>query len=350
MEKVQAWIDSLGPYIICNWSEPIEVWLARRIGMVTGSKIGVILGYASWQTPLQLLLEFRHPDETRPVAKHSSGWLRMEIGTRAEEPIRETAEADPNRPGRYESIANPARLIRHPEYEWAACSPDGLAWSAELGKCLIEIKNTNIGMLHKYTTDDGEPCMPSNYRAQVLWNMACTGADTGILVANFNGDIKYRVIERNEADIEMLMGKAERFLEAVKNDDAMLLMDIVEDAASTNKLMNELFRKSTGAEFSIDDPALDDSIAECIDVRAQIKGLTERKSGLEAAIKAQLATGKRMDTARHKVTWGQSLGRERFDSESFAAAHPQLATQYTVKGLPYRTGLRLTAKKEKTDG
>ena len=346
-KKAQAWIAEILPFIICNWSESLESWLAKRVGLMTGSKVGGALGYSSYMTPLQLMTEFQYPEQVKSVEKYSSSWLRMEIGSLAEEPIRKVAEADPARPGLYESIENTARLIRHPEYEWAACSPDGLAWSEEYGRVLIEIKNTNIGTMHQYKTDDGSPCVPSNYKAQVLWNMACVRADVGILIANFNGDIKYRVIERNEQDIEMLFSRAEMFLRAVETQDASLLMDVIEGATAMNKTMNELFRKSTGAEFTVCDPELDAAIDECIEVKKQIKELTERKDGLEAQVKRSLATGKVMETGKYRVSWGQGQGRAKFDRKQFALEHPQLAQQYTQDGLPYRTGLRMTQRKEK---
>jgi predicted phage-related endonuclease len=346
-KKAQAWIAEILPFIICNWSESIESWLTKRVGLMTGSKVGGALGYSSYMTPLQLMAEFQYPERVEPVEKYSSSWLRMEIGSLAEEPIRKVAEADPARPGRYESIENTARLIRHPEYEWAACSPDGLAWSEEYGRVLIEIKNTNIGTMHQYKTDDGSPCVPSNYKAQVLWNMACVGADVGILIANFNGDIKYRVVERNEQDIEMLFSKAETFLRAVETQDASMLMDIIEGASAMNKTMNELFRQSSGAEFSVSDPEIDSAIEECIDVKRRIKELDERKDGLEAQIKRALATSRVMETSKYRVSWGQGQGRAKFDRKSFSAAHPDLAQQYTQDGLPYRTGLRMTQRKER---
>jgi len=345
--KAQEWLQALEPLIICKWGEPDEAWLEKRVGLITGSKIGAILGYSNFKTPIQLMNEFRFPDEVSPVEKFSSSWLRMEVGTVAEEPIRKAAEADPARPGQYDTIPNTARLIQHPEYAWAACSPDGLAWSDELGKCLIEIKNTNVNTLHQYRTEDGSPCVPLTYKAQVLWNMACTGADTGILVANFNGDIKFRVITKDDTDISMLIAKAQVFLRAVETQDPVMLMDVIEGAAMMNKTMNELFRKSTGAEFTVCDPELDSKIEQCIETKKLLKELAEKKDLLEGEIKKVIATGKVMETEKYRVSWGQGQGREKLDSKSLAAQHPEIAKQFTSRGLPYRTGLRLTQRKEK---
>jgi len=315
--------------------------------MMTGSKIGVVKGYASWQTPLELLTEFRHPEEVKPIEKFSSAWLRMEVGSRAEEPILETAQADPLRPGAYQAFDVPGRLIGHPEFEWAGCSPDGLAVSEELGRCLLEAKNTNVGTLHKYPTDDGTECMPSQYRAQVLWNMACCGADTGILIASFNGDIKYRVVRWDDDDVALLMSSAAAFLDAVASDDATKLMDIVEDAAAMNRLANELFRRSSGAEYSIADPDLDMCIEQCIDVKRRIKELQEVKDGCEARIKSQMAESKVMETSKYRVSWGQAQGRTSFDSKALAAEDPATFERYNRQGKPYRTGLRMSQRKEK---
>lgn len=68
---------------------------------------------------------------------------------------------------------------------------------------------------------------------------------------------------------------------------------------------------------------------------------------MEAQVKRSLATGKVMETGKYRVSWGQGQGRAKFDRKQFALEHPQLAQQYTQDGLPYRTGLRMTQRKEK---
>ena len=346
-KKAQAWIAEILPFIICNWSESLESWLSKRVGLMTGSKVGGALGYSSYMTPLQLMTEFQYPERVEPVEKYSSSWLRMEVGSLAEEPIRRAAEADPARPGMYESIENTARLIRHPEYDWAACSPDGLAWSEEYGRVLIEIKNTNVNTLHQYKTDDGSPCVPSNYKAQVLWNMACVRADVGILIANFNGDIKYRVVERNEQDIEMLFSKASMFLRAVETQDASLLLDVIENAEAMHKVVKQLFRKSDGAELSVSDPEMDALVEELVDVKRLFKDAASRKSALEGIIKGRIGRASRMVTSRFSVTWSQRAGSPSFDKDGLAAKYPEIFKEFTREGLPHRGGLTLTPKKEK---
>ena len=346
MEEARAWMAALSPHIICNHSATDDEWLGKRVGLMTGSKIPGILG-VGYNGPLDMLREFKSPGESVPVEKYSPLWCKMRIGSLAEKPIGETAYADPGRPFCYEPIADVPRLIRHPDYAWAACSPDGLAIGSGGEKILIEIKHHKMSMKKSYETDSGGELVPSKFEAQNLWNQFCTGADVGLMVSWFGEYVLFRVVERDEAVIESMRERAELFLEAVKTDNPLLMMQVIEDAEAMNKAMGELFQRSTGAEFSIDDPELDAAIAECIDVRKRISELKVLKSGLEVKIKSAVGTAKKVHTSRYNVTWSAKQGRDKLDREGLAEKYPEIVKEFTQKGLPHRSGLFLTQRKEK---
>ena len=347
-KAAQAWLEELAPRVMVDKGASDEEWLPKRVGMMTGSKIPEVMGIG-YNGPLDVMSEFKHPELVRPVELYSESWFRMKLGSLAEEPVLLKCQADPARPLGYQSIECPGRLIRHPVYDWAACSPDGMAM-CEAGdtRILIEAKfHAQVSMKQQYFTDDGDECMPSKHKAQCLWNAAVLGADIAVLCAGF-GDAShlFRVVPLHKPDIEMMFTKAQLFLQAVANDDTMALMGIIEDAEAMNQVMKELFRRSTGAEMSVCDPELDSDIEALIDIKKQIKELESRKSGLEAVIKSRVGTARRMLTSRFRVTWGQGQGQDRLDRKALAAKHPELVEQFTQRGLPYRTGLRLTQRKE----
>jgi len=348
-KKAQAWIEELAPRVIVGDEATDEEWLAGRVGMMTGSKIPEVLGIG-YNGPLDVMSEFKHPELVRPVELYSESWFRMKLGSLAEKPVLLKCQADRARPLGYQTIGCPGRLVRHPEYEWAACSPDGMAMCDEGNiRILIEAKfHAQVSMKRQYETDDGDECMPSKHRAQCLWNAAVLGADIAVLCVGF-GDCShlFRVIPLHKSDTEMMFAKAQMFLEAVTNDDSMALMGIIEDAEAMNEVIKEIFSNSTDTEISICDPELDSDIETLIDIKKQLKELESRKSGLEAVIKSRVGTARRMLTSRFRVTWGQGKGRDKFDRAGFAADNPNLAQKYTQAGLPYRTGLRMTPKKEK---
>lgn len=346
-KKAQAWIEELAPRVLVPAGASDEEWLAKRVGRVTGSKAPEIMGIG-YNGPLEVMAEFKHPELVRQVDKYSDAWMRMEMGRVAEPVTAAKAYADPSRPFGYEPIADIPRLIGHPVHPWAACSPDGLAIGSDGQRILLEYKYHSITMKGQYTTDDGDECMPSKFKAQCLFNADDVVADVSILGAAFSdGTHLFRVIENDQTDIDMMYSKCEMFLEAVETDDASALMSIIEDAEAMNKVMNELFRHSTGEGICINDHLIDGDIANLIDIKKRIKELELDKSGIEARIKGCMGTAKRLETAKFNVSWGQGKGRDKFDRAGFAADNPNLAQKYTQAGLPYRTGLRMTPRKEK---
>jgi len=105
-----------------------DAWLQQRIGKVTGSRIGTILGHNKYQTRAQLMREMVReakgapsefvvtPDVQRGVDREDSSLMTLSLETGIQ----------------FEK----AGFIQHPKYDWIGVSPDALA-----DTCGAEIKN-----------------------------------------------------------------------------------------------------------------------------------------------------------------------------------------------------------------
>jgi len=107
--------------------------------------------------------------------------------------------------------------VRHPDFEWAACSPDRYTLSHETGELGgVELKTVSFWMWLR-TWKRGQ-LIQQSYLMQVQWTMACTGMDWWDLAAlyqqepdgEFDAFVEW-TIHRDEELIEMMMTKARAF-------------------------------------------------------------------------------------------------------------------------------------------
>lgn len=139
-----------------------EEWLkARGIG---GSDIGAIMGLTSFKSIDDVFLDkvFGSKDEKSEV---------MERGTKAESHIRDLFALST-----YDEfkVQNPPKgnwIVRHSEFPYMTCSPDGLLTDLKTGKKGgLEIKF--VDLRSKAQREKWDNKIPDNYYAQAAWYMA----------------------------------------------------------------------------------------------------------------------------------------------------------------------------------
>ena len=178
-----------------------EAWLEARQGKITATLI------AAASTPKgfeESLIKLR--GESEPITDNSY----MEFGRRME-PFISLYVKDV-----YGVIPN-EWLIAHELYPEFVATPDGIAWHEPV---ISEVKTTG--------TDWGEwKSVPIAYRRQVQWQMYVTGAERCVFAWLLREDNEGRfqspwlepktlVIDRDEKEIEKLLGVAENLLEKIK--------------------------------------------------------------------------------------------------------------------------------------
>lgn len=107
------------------------------------------------------------------------------------------------------------RLVRDPECEHVAATPDCWIDHPELGRVVGEIKLTGYPWrLKKDDPPDASP-VPIDYQIQCQVAMACTGLQHAIIVAQHSNVSHPHIIERHDGVIERVRREAPIFLAEV---------------------------------------------------------------------------------------------------------------------------------------
>jgi len=138
-----------------------EEWHKQRVGMITGSRVGAILGLNPWSSRDDVMREMVR--EYHGAEKEFIGNVATEYGKVNEYNARFELEIE------HEIEVEETGFHVHPDYPWLGASPDGLvgnSWVAEI-KCPYGLRNDKDP---KFKTSTEQP----HYLAQMQIEMACT--------------------------------------------------------------------------------------------------------------------------------------------------------------------------------
>ena len=299
------------PIALCSSGATREEWFKVRseFNGMTGSVAPIFFSAVSYNS-----LEKEYDKRVNDSPQSAAGWQALK-GTILEPYILEQAlkVETAERALKFEIVETPA-FIRHPLYDWAACSPDFLAVSLDPHVCeqfgtrcanrLLceplricgEIKHRDGTQSYKYR--DGATQLSE--RAQTIWNTCCADADVGLLLVDMLGDVKPYIIKR-DLDFELKMFKAARdFLTAVKAGDRSKLLELSDKAEERWSIVRSSY-KGLGTEESAEDPELDKAVAT-------LQSQKEARKKAETEIKKQSAIiGNKMRGAEHLITQEYSI-------------------------------------------
>ena len=263
-------------------------WLEGRRSLITGTDIPVLLGISPWKCEADLA------DEKLGLSTTAST-TRMRIGSALEDLNLDEYEALTGR-----RAVRFRTMIRHPDLEWAAASPDA--------RCVGERRLVEM----KWTTSrsrfaDG---LPQDVAAQVAWQLACTG---------------YPVADVSVLTPDGLMPPFE-----VAADPA-LFADLVTIAADFRRRLAEggPFARD-GARIRRDHPADDgteitadgdvvEAVQALITTRTSRKRLEDDEDRLMSAIQARMGDAAAMRGPGWQITWKRTKDRTDTDWKSLAS-------------------------------
>ena len=163
-------------------------WLARRRKGITATDAAVLLGYHPWRTPLDVWLDKLDPRDDAPT-------FAMLRGRALEGPLADEYE---RRTGHF--VTKPPLLLAHPQHPLMLASLDRDIHSAQRGAGVLELKSEHDRDRAREWWDGD---LPDYYASQVLWQLAVTGLDYGVVFADVLGRFEMRTLRRDldwEAD------------------------------------------------------------------------------------------------------------------------------------------------------
>lgn len=170
-----------------------QEWFAARVGRLTGSRIGAVLGLSPYATRDDVLREMVR--EFAGADREFTGNVATEYGTKHE----------PDALSEYEAvtghIVDEAGLIVHPQHEWLAASPDGLV-------------NDNHGVEIKcpYSGDLKAIEEQPHYMAQIQLCMAVTGRGTWDYFAWAPNAHRLQTVQAEDGWLDKHMPELEAFM------------------------------------------------------------------------------------------------------------------------------------------
>lgn len=193
-----------------------EAWLKNRIRGIGGSDISAVVGMNPYKTNVELWME--KTGQTTPEDISEKDYVKY--GTEAECHLRELFKLDfPQYAVDY--VEN--NSFTNSKYPWAVVSLDGWLTDEDGRRGVWECKTTNI--LNSMHREKWNNHVPDNYYCQVLFYMAVTEAEFGVIKAQlktvFDGipyiQTKHYFIEREDvqSDIDFLMQKGAEFWQYV---------------------------------------------------------------------------------------------------------------------------------------
>jgi len=138
-----------------------EAWFKQRIGMVTGSRVGAILGHSPFSTRADIMEEMIR--EHQGIAKVFQGNAATQYGSFHEDLA--TADLELLHALNVKEVG----FVKHPTIEWLGASPDGIIDD----ETVIEIK-CPYGKRNDKTPEFKTAAEQPHYYAQMQVEMICT--------------------------------------------------------------------------------------------------------------------------------------------------------------------------------
>jgi len=226
-------------------------WFAARVGKISGSRVGAILGVNPYSKPKDVLRAMVR--EALGADNEFKGNFDTDRGNRLESTIVGLFEVETGL-----VVRDSPPLQIHPNYKWLAASPDGFVGDDEL----IEIKAPR-----KIKTLEEVP----HYIAQIQLQLECTGRKLCYFV-QYQEDIDLLDIQEVRHDPNWLKDNFEKL-------DMFLheYHDIISDPSRHTEFLED-------ETLIIEDPEFLGAAEELADISAKIKELTQ----LEKAYKSKL--------------------------------------------------------------
>ena len=196
---------------------------------------------------------------------------------------------------------------------------DGVCDAPIYGDCIFEAKTASA-----FKANEWEDAIPDEYMLQVQHYMAVTGYKAAYIAVLIGGNMfRWRLIERDEELIAMLIQLEEKFWEYVKNGTP----PPIDGSEACTKYLAEKYSESVAspvAELPFEaEKLLKDYNAAC----EKLNSITEEKQLAENKLKQLLGSNEIGTIGNSIISW-KSVSQERLDTKTLKSEHPTLYKKY----------------------
>jgi putative phage-type endonuclease len=256
-------------------------WLEWRRGGIGASDIAGVMGLSPWSSAWSVWADKVGLAPPQPTSElmEAGRWLELAIAPWAQD-----------RTGM--PVTGMQTALEDPDLEWMRCTADGFVGELAAPDALLEIKTTGYG--RRWET------VPVHYQCQAQWQMAVTALSAVVFAVLHGRRLEIYRLERDPADIEVLIQAADRFWHAHVLERVAPPLD---GSAATADALAAIYPLETpGASVALDElePVLGDWRA----ARAAESAAKRERREAESLIKAALGDAEEGTiSGRRAVTW-----------------------------------------------
>jgi putative phage-type endonuclease len=286
--------------------------LAQRTQGLGGSEALAYCGKDPRCSPLQLYLRKVGEAGERPAEDQRQAW-----GHRLEPVVREWLAEEIGQP-----IVPSPPMVRSAAYPFMFGNLDGVALAADPASTAgVEIKTGDKFMSQEFGEVESD-AIPIRYVLQVTHYMIVTGYPRFHIGALLGGnDARHYIVDFDAELAEMLIAKARLFWAHVEARDPPPAINL-HDADKRWPRSNERAVIAT--------PEIVLAIEGLKELRAQEKALGAKADAAELTLKTYMGEASALTDAKgRKLAGWTNATRESIDAKALAAAHPDLAAQFS---------------------
>lgn len=282
-----------------------------------GSDAATILNLNPYKSPFTLWLEKTGQIEPAKVENEYVEW-----GNLLEPLIREKFRRETG----FEVFENHF-VLEHDEHEFMVANIDGEVIDPQFSdRGILEVKTAS----DRFAKDWEEGC-PNHYMLQIQHYLAVTGYEYAYIAVLIGGhQFKYFLIHRDDYVIDALITAEMEFHEKIEKRVA----PEITGSKSDSDFLAEAFFSDNGEEVYLSSE-LEEKAFRYISLQEEIKTLQGEAEALKNHLRLKAGEAKIFKGDKVRVLM-PSVKKVTFDSERFAADHPDLYKQYKTKESSYR--------------
>jgi len=290
---------------------PYLDWLEYRRQGIGGSDASVLCGINKYKSPIELFME-KTGQMPHQEAGEAAYW-----GTMLEDLVRTEFS---KRTGIEVTPVN--EILQSETHPFMLANLDGKCLHAEYGDCVFEAKTASA-----YLAGEWEDSIPDPYMLQIQHYMAVTGYAGAYVAVLIGGNtFKWKLIERDEEIISMLIELESEFWEGVQNN----VPPPLDGSDACAEFIGARFPNSKPLT-KIDLPMEAAALIHQYDAACeQLEHLAGQKQEAENLLKQMLGEYEAGTIADRIITW-KTVTQERLDSKTLKVEHPVLYKKFANK-------------------
>lgn len=289
-----------------------EEWLEWRKKGIGGSDVATICGLNKYKSALELWMEKRGYKQDEEAGE-SAYW-----GTTLEHIVREEFI---KRSGLEVDTIN--LMLKHPKYEFMLANVDGIVIDQEGKKCIFEAKTASAYKADQWKDDE----IPEVYMLQIQHYMLVTGYERAYIAVLIGGNtFKYKVVDKDEELINMIIQIEKQFWDCVVND----IPPEVDGSESCTNMLNSLYASSKKGNSIILPDEAQLIIEEYNRNKEQESYYTEKKNECINKLKSLMEDNEVATINNSTITWKSSVS-ERIDTKKLKEEQPEIYIKYLKK-------------------